>query len=363
MSGSPREVPTTVDDPPPISADIEWCHSAVQEVSRTFAITIDVLENPMSTYVCVGYLLCRVADTVEDARHIPPAEQAALLRSYDRVLDPESPVDGADFVAAVDPWIPESPDRPADWRVVRATPRIIRAFDGQPSGVKRAIRPPVRELVSGMTMFIERYAEVGGLRIQTRAELEEYCYFAAGTVGELITNLACRGDVDEETERRLYDVAPSFGLLLQLVNIAKDVHTDFHDENNVYLPARWLRAAGIDQEALEHDHHADRIAAVIRRTADHARSYLDDAQRYLELVPETDGNRIEAWAIPYLLAVGTLRELQERPEHAASGRGVKISRSEVHSIVGTAIEDMDRRSLGRLRRTIERKPFHEAGGA
>jgi len=64
-------------------ADVEWCHETVQGVSRTFALTIDVLDDPMSTHICLGYLLCRVADTIEDAGHIPPEPQAELLRLYD----------------------------------------------------------------------------------------------------------------------------------------------------------------------------------------------------------------------------------------------------------------------------------------
>jgi farnesyl-diphosphate farnesyltransferase len=50
--------------------DEAWCYEAVQGVSRTFALTVDVLEEPMSTHICLGYLLCRVADTVEDAGHL-----------------------------------------------------------------------------------------------------------------------------------------------------------------------------------------------------------------------------------------------------------------------------------------------------
>ena len=62
--------------PPGDGTDLDWCHEAVQGVSRTFALTVDVLDEPMASYICVGYLLCRVPDTVEDADHIPPAEQA-----------------------------------------------------------------------------------------------------------------------------------------------------------------------------------------------------------------------------------------------------------------------------------------------
>ncbi|ERG88642.1 MAG: phytoene/squalene synthetase [halophilic archaeon J07HX5] len=64
--------------------DLAWCYDAVQDVSRTFALTVDVLEEPMASHIALGYLLCRIPDTVEDAAHIPPESQAELLREYER---------------------------------------------------------------------------------------------------------------------------------------------------------------------------------------------------------------------------------------------------------------------------------------
>jgi farnesyl-diphosphate farnesyltransferase len=223
--------------PPGDRADLEWCHEAVQGVSRTFALTVDVLDEPMASYICIGYLLCRVPDTVEDADHIPPAEQVSLLREYDRMLDPDDDTDAGAFRSAVGEWLPDAEDRTDDWEVVASTPRIARTFAALPDDVREAVTPPARELVQGMAMFVERYADEGGLRIQSREELEEYCYYAAGTVGNLVTNLLARGDLSGERRARLYDTAEQFGLLLQLVNVAKDVYDDYTEEDNIYLPA------------------------------------------------------------------------------------------------------------------------------
>jgi farnesyl-diphosphate farnesyltransferase len=349
-----------VDRPPGGDADIDWCHEAVQGVSRTFALTVDVLDEPMSSYICVGYLVCRIADTIEDADEIPPAEQARILRLYDAALDPDDGTTAEEFVASVEPYLPPEGDRSDDWSVVANAPRIVDTFEGLPHDVREAVTPPARELVQGMAMFVERYAEAGGLRIQSREELEEYCYYAAGTVGNLITNLLTRGEVASERRRRLYETAEEFGLLLQLVNIAKDVRDDYEEENNVYLPAEWLADEGVSQEAVLDPENAPGTAAVVERTADHATGYLDDAQIYLETVPLTDGNTLAAWAIPFLLAVGTLRELLARPEDAVSTQGVKISRQEVFAVVGAMTSNAGRESLAELKDLIYRQPYHLA---
>jgi len=344
-------------------ADLDWCHDAVQDVSRTFALTVDVLEEPMSSYICVGYLLCRVADTVEDADDIDPAEQAALLRTYDRVLDPADETTVDEFVDRVEPHLPPAAERDADWQVVAEAPRIVGTFDALPEDVRNAVEPPARELVTGMAGFVERYADEGGLRIRDCAELEEYCHYAAGTVGRLVTNLVTRADLSPERQELLYDTAEDFGLLLQLVNVAKDVYDDYTEENNVYLPAEWLADEGVPQDEVLEPANRTGAAAVVGRVAGHARSFLPGAQRYLEAVPTHDGNTLAAWAIPFLLAVGTLRELSSRPEDAVSGEGVKVSRQEVFAVVSAMSGRDGRERLADLRRQVADQPFHRAMGS
>ena len=341
----------------PGEADLAWCHEAVQGVSRTFALTVDVLEEPMASQICVGYLLCRVADTVEDAGHIPPEAQSDVLRTYRRAIDPDDATDIGAFREAVDEWLPA--ERDEDWTVVAEAPTIAATFEELDPEAQAAIVPPVLEMVDGMAMFVDRHATEGGLRIDDRDELEQYCYYAAGTVGNLITNLLTRGDIGEERANRLRETAEEFGLLLQLVNVSKDVYDDYTEENNVYLPAEWLEAEGVDQERVVHPENRESSARVVDRTADYARSFLDDAQAYLETMPLSNGNTMEAWTVPYLLAVGTLRELSSRPEDALTETGVKISRQEVFAVMAVA-GDAGRDSLAELRQTISRTPFHRA---
>ncbi len=334
-------------------SDIDWCHEAVQDVSRTFAITINELEAQAADAICVGYLLCRVADTVEDAGHVPPDEQSSLLRTYERALDPADETDVEDFATAVEPWIPDEPD--ADWRVVRDAPRIVATFESLPEETRTALCEPVRELVGGMAEFVDRYADDGGLRIRSVEELEEYCWYAAGTVGALITNLLSR-DADPQATSTMRETAESFALLLQLVNVAKDVGDDYREENNVYLPAEWLAEEGVSQEELLAAGNGDAVASVVERLTLRAAGYVDDAMRYLGAMPETRGNRLSAWAIPCLLAVGTIRELLESPGEVVDGE-VKVPRQEVYALIERFDRGVTREELPDLRRRIAEEPY------
>src|ERR1700719_1339328 len=48
-------------------------------VSRTFALGIKLLPSRLEAPVRLGYLLCRIADTIEDDLVLPPLRKAQLL--------------------------------------------------------------------------------------------------------------------------------------------------------------------------------------------------------------------------------------------------------------------------------------------
>jgi len=288
---------------PPVEPDLEWCHDAVQGVSRTFALTVDVLEEPMSSHVCLGISSAasptpsrtpatspgRTGSTVTDVRRRP---RPGRRRDDDRV-----PV-GRRGVATRT----SGPQR----RLVGRRPVAHHLGD-----LRRPARAsPRRRRPAGpgdgrrMAMFVDRHADVGGLRIDDRSELEEYCYYAAGTVGTLITNLLTRGEISRERARHpgnrrgVRSVAPAGqrleGRLRRL-----------HRGEQRLPPRRVARRRGIDQDAVVDPDNRKPAARVVHRTASHASTFLDDAQAYLEAMPLAHGNTVSAWSVPYLLGVGT----------------------------------------------------------
>lgn len=336
-------------------ADMEWCYGIVPEVSRTFALTIDRLEEPMSARICLGYLLCRIADTIEDSNELSPATQADLLRTYRDALDPETDTTIETFRREVSPHVPD--ERDADWKVVADAPRVLATFDTLPEEARSAIRPPILEMVDGMAMFVDRYAVHGGLRIGTVRELEEYCWYVAGLVGRLVTNLLTQEASDDQATV-LRRTAPSFGLLLQMVNVAKDVASDFEEERNVYLPATWLSDEGVHPSEVARQTNADGVGRVVSRLVDWADRYVDDARAYLEAMPLSGGNTLSAWAIPFLLAVATRRELRRRPEDVVRNGEVKVDREEVFALLQLfEAGDVERDGLDEVQERIATDPL------
>ena len=337
-----------------LAADREWVFEAVPRVSRTFALSIDLLEEPMASWVATGYLLCRTADTVEDDPAIAPRERAALLETFDATLDRSRETDVETFLDDVTDVRPDPEG--ADWEVLLRTDRtlrVLRSFDGP---VQDAMRGVTREMAAGMADVLDRHADSGGLRLSSVEELEEYCWYVAGTVGELFTGLlGCHAD-GEGVEPDPED-ARSFALLLQLVNVAKDVRADWEEENNVYLPGEWLAAEGLDHADVADPAETAAVARVVERVVDHAASHADGARRYLRTIPAEKG-LLAAATLPYLLALGTIRELRTRTVDAVEQRdAVKLERDEVAALYRRMQAGVTQADINDVAATVQRRPY------
>src|SRR5690242_10799975 len=62
-------------------------------VSRTFALSIRVLPGELGRAVLAAYLLCRIADTLEDEPSLPADAKAALLDQLERCFDDAAAAD------------------------------------------------------------------------------------------------------------------------------------------------------------------------------------------------------------------------------------------------------------------------------
>src|SRR6185503_15265491 len=118
------------------------------------------------------------------------------------------------------------------------------AFFSLPKGTQRHVRHWVREMIAGMKKFVLAYPH--GIRIQTLPEYKEYCYYVAGTVGYLLTDLwhEHSPSIGKRQYAVLRERCREFAEALQTVNILKDVARDAEHENSIYIPEQLLREHG-----------------------------------------------------------------------------------------------------------------------
>lgn len=327
-----------------------YCHSIIGDVSRTFALSIERVEGLLSNYTCISYLLCRIPDTIEDANNIPPKEKRELLDLYYRILksNRSERQEIRNFVERANKYRSGEPY----WDLVRNTDRVFEAFGNFSGKVRDSIKTPIKKMIRGIRGVIGRHDD--RVRISNMDDFSEYCYHVAGTVGDTLTELfRITEDLSDDTTEKLQEYSHNFGEALQSVNIIKDVHNDYHKEDNIYIPESLLNKYGTSQEKMLEDRESTLRA--IDDLIKHADSKLEDARKYIELLPTEARNARHFTIIPYLLAVSTLREVKRRKGDLLESAPVKVSRSEVLVIldrIPECIEDND--YLGELASRAER---------
>jgi len=113
----------------------------------------------------------------------------------------------------------------------------------------------------------------------------KYCYYVAGVVGIMMAYVM--GTREPAALQRATDL----GIAFQLTNISRDVHEDAK-VGRIYLPADWLRDAGIPAAEILKPQHADRLANVVARLLEQADRYYSSADAGLRAL----GFR-SAWAV------------------------------------------------------------------
>jgi farnesyl-diphosphate farnesyltransferase len=322
------------------------------DVSRTFAISIRFLPGDLGRAVLTAYLLCRIADTIEDDNSTAPAERAALLEEFLRTLVDREAADAFPAKAA------HLQGDAAHLALVARTDLVLVTFRTLPPRTQERVAHWVREMGLGMAKFVRTYPR--GIRIQTLAEYKEYCYYVAGTVGCMLTELwhLHAPAVGKAEFEKLWVKCQAFGEALQTVNILKDIAHDAQHENSIYIPAQDLQAKGSSHETLLSPQHLEHNHAAVQRFIDLARKDLDDALEYILLIPRR-AFAIRAFCVlPLLFAYATLRDLSGSRAMLTPGGNVKISRREVKALMVVGILALVSNSaLRRLVRRVKARPF------
>jgi farnesyl-diphosphate farnesyltransferase len=185
----------------------------------------------------------------------------------------------------------------------------------------------------GMSEFVGRYPS--GIRLQTMAEYRRYCYYVAGTVGHMLTDLWSFHSslVKEADYERLLVHCEAFGEALQTVNILKDIAWDIEHENAAYIPEDLLRANGSSHQTMLHGdwrvQNREALAALVQLAREDIRRSLD----YFNAIPKMAVQIRLFCLLPVLFAVATLREIERSSAMLQSGGVVKITRGEVRSLI------------------------------
>jgi phytoene synthase len=235
------------------SADhrLDDCYRICREIARvhskTFYLSSLFLAPHKRRAVWAVYAFCRTADDVVD-RVAPPRERLDAIAAWERGL-----LDAYDG---------------------RATDPIYVAFADAARRFGIPIEPAL-DLLRGARM------DVTVRRYDTYADLREYCYLVASTVGLLV--LPVLGAITPAATR--YGVA--LGRAMQMTNILRDVGEDARMDR-IYLPAEDLRRFGCSEASIVDGVADERFRELMRFEIERVRTMYAEAEPGIALLaPES----------------------------------------------------------------------------
>ncbi len=299
------------------------CREILPKVSRSFTLAIQALPEPTRDYICVAYLLCRMVDTIED--HPTLANKDAYYDLFDRCLLEIERWDSLDISLL------EKINPPQSWddELMRDAAAVLTLFESFPPAVREIMKRNVHEMSRGMRGYTARGGH-GAIVLNDNKDLDLYCYYVAGTVGNLLTEVFAHecGITDPSWLRRQKERGYHFALGLQKVNMIKDVVQDFK-RGSVFVPRQWLTMFGVSKEDLVQGDSNSRVRALLLYFIRQAVDHLSLARDYItELPVRPTGYRLFCiW--PYTLALDTLRAGLCQERLFTEAHEVKVSRPQM----------------------------------
>jgi len=323
-----QEAQTQKTRPSPGETDEVYQEHILQYVSRTFALTIPQLPDGLTRVVSNAYLLCRIADTVEDDNAVNSEQTRRLADMFAQVVAGNVPA--KEFSDALYPLLSEQTIE-KEHDLIKNTESVIRITHSFNDNQRSALARCVRIMAKGMADYQDTETLDG---LENLAAMDEYCYYVAGVVGEMLTELFCDySDEINANKDELMKLSVSFGQGLQMTNILKDIWDD-RARGACWLPRDIFQREGFDIRELSENNKNEDFQRGLEQLIAVARNHLNDALTYTLMIPphEKGIRKFCLWALG--MAVLSLDKLNKHRDFS-QGAEVKITRRSVKATVAS----------------------------
>ncbi len=322
----------------------KYAEDILLKVSRTFALNINVLKGRLHKSILLAYLYLRIADTVEDDPEMTASRKNIVLGLFSAIF--KTPALSDEAVAAFEKALPDSwhkSDHPY-MDLCLHTHVVVPLLKKLPERYAAPVRAVTVEMCQGMAKFALRQEAAlssGWFTLERVEDLDEYCYYVAGIVGKLLTNLFAADTklIGPARKAELQKLDVSFGLALQVANIVKDCVED-SSRRVCFVPEEICRRYGFKHSYEmfgppmgDMEDYNKRRAAVMEELVKKAWSHLDDAIAYTKLLPNVKMRTRLFCLWPLFMAAENMKIIGDGSSIFASDQKVKITRETVKRII------------------------------
>jgi farnesyl-diphosphate farnesyltransferase len=296
-------------------------------VSRSFYLSIRFLPAQLRGPIALAYLLARTTDTVADTTRIPgTVRMEALKMLADGIQGNASRELVINRVASFVPLQENAAER----TLLDSLPDCLRWLEHTERADRDDIRALLEKITHGQMLDLHRFDNPAELRaLQTAADLDEYTYLVAGSVGEFWTRLCFRHLRDFATliQDEMLALGRRYGMGLQLINILRDTGADLR-AGRCYFPGDELGAVGLTAALILSE--SDRFQPIYQRWMEKAQEGLACGMQYSRAIRN---RRVRAATVlPALIGARTLTLLRGAGANALH-QTIKVPRREVRGMI------------------------------
>lgn len=190
----------------------------LERVSRSFSFCISQLTSPAKEWVALSYLFLRIVDSIEDANwHEMQAQNNSFATLKSFLIEKPS---NEQFIK----WLARFPAQlPSEEKLLLCDlPLLLEDKDKLPAPIKNAMIKTIVQMIDGMQHFLNHYTVEDRIIFPSLATTNQYCFFVAGIVGKLLSQIFTYVIADFKWTAELLNQSFHFGFFLQKVNILKD---------------------------------------------------------------------------------------------------------------------------------------------
>ena len=308
-----------------IEKALKYCRSSLQNVSRSFALTIPFIEKNILVPILVGYLEARVMDSFEDentGKEIDSEKRAENINKIISIIkDPESLKSQKhieDIGIAANDFI----SNPHYLDLAQNMDKVIILHKTMDQYSQSSISFWFGRMAEGMEKYLNT-------RIDTFEQLDEYCYYVGGTVGGFVTDLLIKNTIkaDSSSIDILRMKSDDFGLFLQKVNIIRDFREDIIRNEKIFWPYQIFH----EQEIIPHQTldrlNEEKSMIILEKMISDATKHIGHVRNYINAVPEDYPGYKRFCMVNFLMAVETINKMKNNPDVFYSDSPIKIEKS------------------------------------
>ncbi|GIL43026.1 hypothetical protein Vafri_829 [Volvox africanus] len=269
----------------PADPDLAFCYGILNDVSRSFAIVIQQLPNPLRDAICVFYLVLRGLDTVEDDMALEVGFKVGQLKLFHENIYKK----GFTISCGYNHYK----------KLMAKFNVVVDVFLKLEDVFQKVIADITRRMGCGMAEFIEK-------EVITVTDYDMYCHYVAGLVGIGLSQLFAACGLESTSVPAQEDLSNHMGLFLQKTNIIRDYLEDIMEEPapRMFWPREIWGQYGTSLEDFKDPVNRKQAVQCLNHMITDALRHLPYCLQYLRQLHNALVFRF--CAIPQIMAMGTL---------------------------------------------------------